>query len=466
MSFNSPVFLFLFFPIFLIIYLIVPRKCKKYVLLLGNILFYIYGGIQSFLILFFSIITNYLFGFIIQRTEKFKKIYLIMGICSNILILSFFKYFNYFLSSITMLLKGEGITASVIMPLGISFFTFQGISYIVDIYRGKIKSSVNIVNFALYISFFPTILSGPILRYDNFENSLNTLDISLNNITNGFKRFVLGISKKVLLADSLGILVDSIWILDASDLTALIALLGGISYALQIYFDFSGYSDMAIGLGKILGFDVSENFNYPYATTSITKFWRFWNITLSNWFRDYIYIPLGGNKKNQLFNIFMVFLVTGLWHGIGATFIMWAMINCIFNMLEKIFKKNTRKNNIWINIIKHIYVLFIVIISFIFFRSESIDQAFSFLGAIFFNNQSCNPGFNITWFLTKYNILLLIISAISITPLWKHLYNKVSKKISANYMLMLENIVCLILMFTSLMAVVSSNYNSFIYFQF
>lgn len=469
MSFNSEIFLFLFLPLFLIIYFILPRKVRKYWLLISNFIFYSYAGIRYLYILVFSIIVNYLFGIMLTKIDdsKQKKILLVMGIFINIFILSYFKYFNSIINIMSTILVGSDITIKVLLPIGISFYTFQGLSYIIDTYRGKIKTNNNPINFALYMTFFPTVVSGPLLRYNEFEPSIDNTNTNLNNFILGLKKFILGLSKKVILADSLALIANNIWGLNASDLTSIIAWLGAISYTLQIYFDFSGYSDMAIGLGKMLGFDVPSNFNYPYTTKSITKFWRSWHITLSNWFRDYVYIPLGGNRKNQLFNIFIVFLLTGIWHGSGLTFVFWGMWHVLFNMLEKILKLNIDKeDNILVSTLKHIYVLIVVIIGWVFFRSPDAITARNFVSAMFLNNKYNNPGFSITWFLTRYNVFILLISIIGVTPFFKRTYEKLKSSINANVLLITENIVFLLLLILSIMTIITSNFNSFIYFQF
>ena len=469
MSFNSEIFLFLFLPLFLIVYFILPKKVRKYWLLISNFIFYSYAGIRYLYVLVFSIIVNYLFGIMLTKINdsKQKKILLVMGIFINIFILSYFKYFNSIMKVISTILVESDITIKALLPIGISFYTFQGLSYIIDTYRGKIKTNNNPINFALYMTFFPTVVSGPLLRYNEFEPSIDNINTNLNNFTVGLKKFILGLSKKVILADSLALIANNIWGLNASDLTSIIAWLGAISYTLQIYLDFSGYSDMAIGLGKMLGFDVPSNFNYPYTTKSITKFWRSWHITLSNWFKDYVYIPLGGNRKNQLFNIFVVFLLTGIWHGSGLTFILWGIWHALFNMLEKILKLNIDKeNNILVSILKHIYVLIVVIIGFVFFRSPDVTIAQSFISAMFLNNQYNNPGFSITWFLTRYNVFILLISVIGVTPIFKRAYEKLKSSINDDVLLITENIVFLLLLILSVMTIIISNFNSFIYFQF
>lgn len=469
MSFNSEIFLFLFLPLFLIIYFILPRKVRKYWLLISNFIFYSYAGIRYLYVLVFSIIVNYLFGIMLTKIDdsKQKKILLVMGIFINIFILSYFKYFNSIINIMSTILVGSDITIKTLLPIGISFYTFQGLSYIIDTYRGKIKTNNNPINFALYMTFFPTVVSGPLLRYNEFEPSIDNINTNLNNFTLGLKKFILGLSKKVILADSLALMANNIWGLNASDLTSIIAWLGAISYTLQIYFDFSGYSDMAIGLGKMLGFDVPSNFNYPYTTKSITKFWRSWHITLSNWFRDYVYIPLGGNRNQQLFNIFIVFLLTGIWHGSGLTFVFWGMWHALFNMLEKILKLNIDKeDNILVSTLKHIYVLIVIIIGWVFFRSPDVITARNFVSAMFLNNKYNNPGFSITWFLTRYNVFILLISIIGVTPFFKRTYEKLKSSINANVLLITENIVFLLLLILSIMTIITSNFNSFIYFQF
>ena len=468
--FNSEIFLFLFLPVVLIIYYLIPKRAKNYWLLIVSLLFYAYNSLAHFWVFLISILFNYFTGLLLNNGDIpiYRKFILIVNIVFNFFLLLFYKYFNFGLSIVNDIFNMELNFLDIILPVGISFYTFQGLSYIIDVYRDKVKVQKNVFKFALYISFFPQLVAGPIVRYDEISEQIENRNTKLDDIVLGIKRFTLGLFKKVVLADSLAIVADKIFGLPSTDLTSSIAWLGIIGYSFQIYFDFSGYSDMAIGLAKMLGFKLPENFNLPYTSKSITEFWRRWHITLSNWFRDYVYIPLGGKKKRQLFNIFIVFLLTGLWHGAGYNFIIWGIWHAVFNILEKILSKVFKDLEFpkWINIFRHVYVVLVVLIGWVFFRTSDINSALVFLRAMFLDTICSNPGFNIGWFLTKYIMFILLICMFLSTPLPRLISNKIKSIVPDNIYNLIENVFILLILFISIMTLVTSNYHSFIYFQF
>lgn len=462
--FNSEIFIFLFLPIVFIINYLLPKNIRKYFLLLSSFIFYIYNDLQYFLVLIGSILFNYLILSAMNRfkAKKDKKLFLIFGITYNIIILCYFKYLSFLVYGIEKIFDLRLVLKTYILPIGISFYIFQIISYLIDVYNDKISFDKNIINYALYVSFFPKLVSGPIVRYEDFKKGLVQEKIDISNITIGIKRFIIGLAKKVILANTLSLMVNNIWNVPTTSLNTFIAWLGALGYTLEIYFDFSGYSDMAIGIAQMLGYNFKENFNYPYMANSLTDFWRRWHISLSTFFRDYVYIPLGGNKKHQLFNILIVFILTGIWHGAGITFLIWGLWHALFNILEKIFKINKLKDkNIFIKVFSHLYTLFIVLIGWIIFKAPDLESMLIYLKAMFINNN--NYSYSIWWFLTKYNILIIILGLIFSTDIPKKIYSNIRKN---NLFYILENIFLIIIFIISIFKLLTSNYSPFIYFQF
>ena len=335
MIFSSITFLFYFLPITLGLYYLVPNKLKNIVLLLASLFFYAYGEPTYILIMLLSVLSTYIFGRLIDKFRKYSKLFLILSICFSVGLLIYFKYTNFLISNINLWLKNKVDFINVVLPIGISFYTFQMISYTIDVYRKDVKVQKNIFKLALYVTLFPQLIAGPIVRYTTIEKELEERTHSFEKFAIGVRRFVIGLGKKVLIANVLGEL-NNIF-LGSNEKSVVFYWIYGISAMLQIYFDFSGYSDMAIGLGKMFGFEFLENFNYPYIATSITDFWRRWHISLSSWFKDYVYIPLGGNRKGlkrQIINIFVVWLLTGIWHGANWNFILWGVYFGIILLIE------------------------------------------------------------------------------------------------------------------------------------
>lgn len=461
MVFSSITFLFYFLPIVLAIYYLVPNKWKNIVLLISSFIFYFYGEPRYVILMTFSIVCTYIFGLLIDKYKKYSKLFLTLFICISVGLLVYFKYINFIIENINLFLANKIDFIYVALPIGISFYTFQMISYIVDVYRGQAKVQKNILKLAMYVSLFPQLIAGPIVRYTTIEEQLENREYTMEKFALGVRRFIIGLGKKVLIANVLGEL-NNIF-LASNDSSVLFYWLYAISAMLQIYFDFSGYSDMAIGLGKMFGFEFLENFNYPYAATSITDFWRRWHISLSSWFRDYIYIPLGGNRVSKLKwlrNILIVWLLTGLWHGAAWNFVFWGLFFGTLLIVEKVFlEKHLKKLP---KFLLHIYVLLIVMISFIIFNGESVSQIMQNIGGLIgINNIPLISQESLYYF--KSYFVVIIIGIIGATPILKNIAcsNKISK-ISH----FIEPIFLLLILIVCTSYIVDGSFNPFLYFRF
>ena len=376
MVFSSFSFLFAFLPITLLCYFVVPRKnvkIKNVILLVMSLLFYALGELKYFWVMILSILVNY--GITMGMNEKNKKVLVVLAIIFNIGLLGVFKYTNFFIRTLNHVPTFSINEINLTLPVGISFFTFQIMSYVIDVYWGKVKKQKNIINIATYITLFPQLIAGPIVNYKTVESELEDREQKWENVASGFRRFIIGLAKKVIIANNVAIIADAVFNTPTYDLGTGLVWIGAIAYALQIYFDFSGYSDMAIGLGRIFGFKLLENFNYPYIASSITDFWRRWHISLSSWFKEYVYIPLGGNRCSKLKwlrNIFIVWMLTGFWHGANWNFIIWGLYFAVFLIIEKVFlSKYLEKIP---KVFRHIYALIIILIGWIIFRVEDIQS--------------------------------------------------------------------------------------------
>ena len=439
--FSSVVFLFYFLPLALFFYYISPNKFKNFTLLIFSLIFYAWGEPIYILIMIFSSISDYIHALIIDkyRYSLKSKIALVSSISINLGLLSFFKYFNLNLP----------------LPIGISFYTFQTMSYSIDVYRNRVPVQRNLIDLATYVCLFPQLVAGPIVRYLDISNESYNRNHNIDIFFDGVYRFIIGISKKVLLANNLGIIWSNIKSMSYLELSTLTSWLGIICFSLQIYFDFSGYSDMSIGLGKMFGFTFPENFNFPYISKSITGFWRRWHISLGIWFKDYVYIPLGGNKcsKSRWFlNIFIVWFLTGLWHGATYNFILWGLYFGIILIVEKLYL--LRLLNKIPSFFRHIYTLLIVIIGFVIFEMTNISSIVAYLKSMFINVNLIDRTF--IYYFTP-NLLLLLVSITACTPLFKLVFNKYD----------LLNCVFLISgLILSTAFLVDSSFNPFLYFRF
>ena len=467
MVFSSVLFLFRFLPIFMICYFLVPRKMKNLVLFLGSLVFYAWGEPVYIFLMLFSTISDYVWGRLIEeyRGKDRSRIFLLCSIVINLFILGFFKYADFLMQTVNAVFGTSIPFLNLPLPIGISFYTFQTMSYVIDVYRGDTKAQRNILQFGVYVTMFPQLIAGPILKYHQVERYLQDRRTDLDAISYGAKRFVTGLAKKVLLANNLGLLWKQVTELGTDQMSVLMAWLGIAAFALQIYFDFSGYSDMAIGLGRMLGFEFKKNFDYPYISTSVSEFWRRWHISLSTWFREYLYIPLGGNRKGQVrtyVNLLIVFFATGLWHGAGATFIIWGLYHGLFLVVErmglgKLLEKNCFRG------LNHIYTALVVVVGWVFFRADTLADAKVILHQMFTWENGIYPA---SLFVNPKVIFLAVLGVLlsgivqSICPkLREHLYEKeVTKTV--------DIVIMAVLLFLCTMYLVSSTYNPFIYFRF
>ncbi|WML24852.1 MBOAT family protein [Neobacillus sp. OS1-33] len=472
MLFSSTVFLFLFLPLTLTLYFLAPRKLRNTILLLASLFFYAWGEPKFVLFLFLSIILNYVFALLVdQNREKHVLVKWVMGVTifANLSILIVFKYANFIVDNINELFGTTIELGNIPFPLGISFFTFQGLSYVIDVYRKDAKAQKNLINMAMYKALFPQLIAGPIVRYVTVAHQIDERKESLSKFAYGTKRFIIGLAKKMILANNCGWVADQVFSMPAGEMSVGMAWIGIIAYSLQIYFDFSGYSDMAIGLGRMFGFDFLENFNYPYISRSATEFWRRWHISLSTWFKDYLYIPLGGNRGGTYKtyrNLFIVWLATGIWHGAAWTFIAWGVYYGVLIMLEKAFLLK------WIKsiptVLQHLYALIVVMIGWVFFRAETFTYGFNYLKVMFFANGNPVWDQQASFYLSQYGIVLLI-AIIAATPVFQVLKDKVIKPgptgiASGRNLLVTASYA--VIFFLTLVSVVSSTFNPFIYFRF
>lgn len=470
MVFSSTLFIFLFLPITLVLYLISYRAPRitwaNLVLLLASIVFYAWGGVRYCLILLLVIVANYLLTLAMDRFKTYRKYIFLLILCIDIGNLMYFKYFNFFVDNVRHIagLVGKDILSSVTMvalPIGISFYTFQIISYVADVYMGKVALQRNPIKLALYVMMFPQLIAGPIVRYKDVNSEINKRTITSADIESGIYRFILGFFKKVFIANAMGSMADAVFALPG-DINTLYAWLGAICYTLQIYYDFSAYSDMAIGIGRILGFHFLENFNLPYKSQSIQEFWRRWHISLSSWFRDYVYIPLGGNRKGKVrtyFNLTIVFLFTGFWHGAAWQFIFWGVYHGFFSILERLglnrlLQKIPR-------LFRHAYTMLVVIIGWVFFRADNWSHAVRYLKNMFvFNFSNLKMISVVEQFTSIFWICLVIALVFSLSRL------EMLQKIKFWKNITFTRIRYLVLWIISVLYLTGLSYNPFIYFKF
>jgi len=449
----------------------VDDKYKNLILVFLSIIFYAWGEPTYVVLLVASVVINYILTILMDKQiEKNKrKVYFIIAIILNIGILVYYKYFNFLVHNIQNIFSLDiSEVKKVPLPLGISFYVFSSISYIFDIYRKECKAQKNIINMALFITFFPKLLMGPIERYKDFESCIDVKSrkITINSFKDGIVRFVYGLGKKVLIADVVARVADLAFDSNISNLNSQLAWLGAMCYMIQIYFDFSGYSDMAIGIAKMFGFDLMENFNLPYTSQSITEFWRRWHISLGNWFKNYLYIPLGGNRKGKLrtyVNLFIVFIATGVWHGAAWNYIAWGIYNGIFMVIERIkLKELIEKNSI--KLINHIYAMSVTFIGWIIFRANGLKNALKYIKTLFIDSKGSQ--------LQTYNILnnrtiITMIIAVLLTGILQLLFSKMNKdnKLSKIYRV-IEPVCVGVILIISIMSIVNNTYTSFVYFKF
>ena len=463
MLFTSISFLYYFLPTIIVLYFITPKKYRNYILLIFSIIFYMYGEPKYVILMLVEILVAY-FGALLIDKYKSKEIFLIT-IIIHIGLLCVFKYTDLFIGTINSIFKTNISFLNIALPIGISFYTFQILSYVIDVYRGKVKVQKNILKLATYVSLFPQLIAGPIVRYETICDELDNRDETIEKFSLGIRRFIIGLAKKVLIANMLGELCTKFSLVD--ERSVLFYWIFAISYMLQVYFDFSAYSDMAIGLGKMFGFTFLENFNYPFISKSITEFWRRWHISLSSWFKDYVYIPLGGSRKGTLKlvrNILIVWFLTGIWHGAAYNFILWGLFIGVFLVIEKLWlSKYISKLP---KFLRNIYVLFIIMISFIMFNAGSINEAFFNIKGLFGLNKEVFIN-NYTIYYLKSYLIVLIIAIFGATPLFKNIIEKLKKSKCLNKIVnVLEPIFLVILLLLVTAYLIDSSYNPFLYFRF
>ena len=459
MLFTSISFLYYFLPVLILIYFLTPKKYKNIILLIASLVFYFYGEPKYVFLMIIEIIIAYIGAILIDKYKNQSKNILITTLFIHIFLLIIFKYTDFIIQSINDISNANIKLLNIALPIGISFYTFQIISYVIDVYNGKVKVQKSIIKLATYVSLFPQLVAGPIVRYQTVEKELDDRVHSFNNFAYGIRRFSIGLAKKVLIANALGELCTKAFALNET--TVIFYWIFGISYMLELYFDFSAYSDMAIGLGRIFGFNFPENFNYPYISKSITEFWRRWHISLSTWFKDYVYIPLGGNRNGiykQIRNILIVWLLTGIWHGANWTFLIWGLLFGIILIIEKLWLNKFMEK--LPSFIRTIYVLFII------FNSDNMQVAltnikglFGMNGEVFINNYTLH-------YLKSYS-LVLIIALLGSTPLIKILIDKLRKnKYLNNIINILEPILIVVILFVVTSYLIDNSYNPFLYFRF
>ena len=466
MLFSSLIFLWYFLPIVVLLYHLIPGiRSRNAFLLAASLFFYAWGEPEYIVLMVFSIALNYGFGIIVSR--KRSKLILAMCIGVNLALLGYFKYFNFGIELVNAILPGNPLSMrEIALPVGISFYTFQALSYVIDVYRGDIQVQRNPWKLALYISFFPQLIAGPIVKYHDIAKQLESRSVSWTKMAYGIKRFTYGLGKKVIFANTFAAIVDLV--LERNNqvyMSTGLAWFAIALYALQIYYDFSGYSDMAIGLGKLFGFDFMENFNYPYLSGSVREFWRRWHISLSTWFKEYVYIPLGGSRKGNMrtyVNLFVVFLVTGLWHGAGINFVLWGAYYGIFLVAERLFLGKLLEKNPW-PVFNHLYTMAVVLVGWVMFRIEELDALFHMWKVLFWGQ---GGPFTIPMFADRRIYFIFVIGVVLCGPLqaicprlktW--LYQEETVR-NVDVMAM-AGILCL-----CLVLLICNTYNPFIYFRF
>ncbi len=464
MVFSSITFLFYFLPIVLFCYYVLFRKYKNTVLLLASLFFYFYGEPKYIFVLLFSCFINYFCGRLIEKTPKYRTLILIIDLVISFGLLFYFKYFGFLVENLNTIFSLEMVIPHIVMPIGISFFTFQATSYTIDIYRGEVKSAKNFWSFTTYLSLFPQLVAGPIVRYETVQNELEQRTESKETFASGVRRFTIGLAKKVLLANVLGELVAIL--ADISVSSILSYWIQAIAITLQLYFDFSGYSDMAIGLGLMFGFHFLENFNYPLIAKSITDFWRRWHISLSTWFKDYVYIPLGGNRKGiirQCFNILIVWCLTGLWHGASWNFVIWGLYFGVLLIIEKTLLKKVLKIHPYLT---RIYTFILIVISFVIFHFDDYQELILFLKGMFGFLEIPLVSQETIYYLRSYGVVLLV-SLFAISPLGKRFVHSLIHKPRFKRVIdVLEVGYYFVLLLVSVSFLVDEAYNPFLYFRF
>ncbi len=471
MVFSSSIFLFLFLPIVLIVYFMLKKGFRNFFLLIASLFFYAWGEHLLVLLMVASVCVNYVFGILITFFQEkklvfHKKLILIIGVCANFALLLYYKYASFIVVNLSELgLNISCDVSSIALPVGISFFIFQSVSYLIDVYREEVRGQTNVINLGVYIALFPQLIAGPIVRYVDISKEIVKREVTVDLFKEGISRFITGFVKKILIANNVGFLADKIFSQPVDNLSTVTSWLGVVCYSLQIYYDFSGYSDMAIGLGKMFGFNFKENFMYPYVSKSIKEFWRRWHISLSTWFKDYLYIPLGGNRKGQLrtyINLIIVFFATGLWHGASWNFVFWGIFHGVFLIGERIFSVKLKSS---LSFLSHIYTLLVVMIGWVFFRLESFSDAISFLVKMFSFDVGVDQ--QVYLYLDSYMVIIIVFAILFSMPIRNFVNDRVKLlPVREVYLVAFGHLLFISAFLYSILELVQTTYNPFIYFRF
>lgn len=466
MVFSSTIFLCVYLPLVLLGYYICPKKGRNLFLLIVSLVFYAWGEPKYVFLMIFSILVNYIFGRLMDKNrgrQKRMKLLLVLSVVIDLGLLSVFKYTDFVITNINAIFGANFDLLNIALPIGISFYTFQAMSYTIDVYRDDVRVQKNLIDFGMYITMFPQLIAGPIVRYADVQDQLADRSVTTVDFSEGVMRFVVGLGKKVLLANQMGAVWSDIYAL-GGDVSALMAWTGAIAYTFQIYFDFSGYSDMAIGLGRMFGFKFPENFRYPYQSVSITDFWRRWHITLSTWFKEYLYIPLGGNRRGlarQALNLLIVWSLTGFWHGAGWNFVMWGLYYFVILFIEKLFLLKALDK--LPKFFRHVYALLLIIIGWVIFASDDVSVLLPYLGSMFGANGAIG-GMDVYTLLTK--AVLLIICCVASTELPKKLFLSAAGAMNEKAAFTLKSVLMIALLALSMILLIGDSYNPFLYFRF
>lgn len=466
MVFSSTIFLCVYLPLVLLGYYICPKKGRNLFLLIVSLVFYAWGEPKYVFLMIFSILVNYIFGRLMDKHRENKKrlkLMLVLSVVIDLGLLSVFKYTDFIITNVNAIFGANFDLLNIALPIGISFYTFQAMSYTIDVYRNDVRVQKNLIDFGMYITMFPQLIAGPIVRYADVQDQLAERSVTTADFSEGVMRFVVGLGKKVLLANQMGAVWSDIYAL-GGDVSALMAWTGAIAYTFQIYFDFSGYSDMAIGLGRMFGFKFPENFRYPYQSVSITDFWRRWHITLSTWFKEYLYIPLGGNRRGlarQALNLLIVWSLTGFWHGAGWNFVMWGLYYFVILFIEKLFLLKALDK--LPKFFRHVYALLLIIIGWVIFASDDVSVLLPYLGSMFGANGAVG-GMDVYTLLTK--AVLLIICCIASTELPKKLFLSAAGAMNEKAAFTLKSVLTIALLALSMILLIGDSYNPFLYFRF
>ena len=461
MLFSSTTFVFLFLPTVLAAYYLSRKELRNYILLAASVLFYAWGEPDYLAIMILTIVINWAGALLIEKRRERAKTVLICTVLLNLSFLIYFKYFNFIIENMNALFSTHIDFIRIVMPVGISFYTFQSMSYLIDVYRKDVAVQHDIIKLALYITLFPQLIAGPIVKYHDVSPQIDAREETFDRFVYGIKRFIIGLAKKMLIANTLGATADKVFSLPVEQFDAVTAWIGAAAYSFQLFYDFSGYSDMAIGLGAMFGFKFLGNFNYPYISRSITEFWRRWHISLSTWFKEYLYIPLGGNrvsKRRNLFNLSVVFLATGIWHGASWNFVCWGLWHGFFIIVEKLTGWH-KSNRFWV--MHHLYCIFVFVTGWVMFRADTMSYAVRYLKKMAGLELSVSPAYTLSYYVGNIETVVFSVAFLCAAPVFGNMIN-----ITGMWKKMFVNVWLFLLFVLSVSAIAASTYNPFIYFRF